>query len=226
MVCGEAIQEATCAAFCWSCLEEFHEFFPPYCPGCGAAVPHPIEEGKTCGHCGGGKTRYDRAVTLAPYDGLLREQLLRAKKPTGEQVAVALAHRLLERHGEALRAAELDVVCPVPMHWRRRLRRMTNSPSTMASVIAQQLGVPLASGLLVRRRYTVPQFQLSPTDRQANVRGAFRVAAGHKLQSAHVLLVDDILTTGATVTQATRALRVAGAAKVTVAAVARSYSDR
>ena len=225
-MCGEALDRPTPAAFCRACLHEFAEFHPPYCPGCGATVPQPLAAGKTCGHCGGGKTRYDLAVSLGPYEGLLREQLLRAKKPTGEQVAVALAHRLLQHHSEQLQAADIDVVCPVPMHWRRRLRRMTNSPSTMASVIAQQLGVPLASGLLVRRRYTLPQFQLSPTDRLSNVRSAFRVAAGHRLQSAHVLLVDDILTTGATVTQCSRALRHGGAARVTVAAVARSYSDR
>lgn len=225
VACGVTLGEAGPATYCTACITQFAEFTPPCCAGCGRSIPFPLPTGKTCGHCGLEHIRYERAVTLGPYEHLLREQLLRAKKPHGELSAIALAHRLTEVHGDELRQAELDVVCPVPMHWWRRLRRMTNSPATMASVIARGLGVPLGSGLLVRRRNTVPQFTLSNTERAKNVRNAFGVARGYSLKAAHVLLVDDILTTGSTVNEATRALLAGGAQRVTVVAIARSSAE-
>lgn len=225
VACGEALVDGGPAAYCTACIEEFSEFTPPCCGGCGRSIPYLLPTGKTCGHCGGERTRYERAITLGPYEHLLREQLLRAKKPHGELSAIALAHRMVEVHGDALRQSAFDVVCPVPMHWWRRLRRMTNSPGTMANVFAQELDVPLASGLLARRRNTLPQFTLSNTERAKNVRNAFALAGGYRLSGANVLLVDDILTTGSTVTEATRALLAGGADRVTVVAIARSSAE-
>lgn len=165
-------------------------------------------------------------MALGPYDGLLRDLLLRAKKPQGESTAVALARRLLVERGKELRDLEIDVVCAVPMHWRRRMRRLCNSPATMADVVARELRLPLAADLLRRNRSTVPQYTLPPSARKENVRRAFAVRTGYRLQAAHVLLVDDILTTGATCNEAARALKRSGAAQVSVAVIGRSYSGR
>lgn len=225
-VCGSGEVAGLSQYLCNRCVEQFGEFQPPFCPGCGASVPVPLASAATCGHCGGSHPRYQAAVSLARYDGILRERLLSAKRPAGEVVAKTLARRLLEVRGEQLRAWQPDVVCPVPMHWRRRAGRLTNSASTMAEVVARGLGVRFAPRLLRRRRSTRPQHTLRPSGRAANLRGAFAVSPGHRLQAAHVLLVDDILTTGATCNEATRALLSAGAQRVSVAVIARSYSGR
>ncbi|QDU57741.1 ComF family protein [Aeoliella mucimassa] len=224
--CHAPIAQGGPAQFCDDCLELFDEFRPPFCAGCGASVPVDLPEGHTCGHCHGERRRYNHAVALGPYEGLLRDLLLRAKRPQGEIVALALAERLVELHGNELREREIDVVCPVPMHWRRRIRRMANCPTTIADVVARRLQVPLAAGLLRRRRATRPQTSLAPSGRDQNVRRAFALGAGYQLQSAHVLLVDDILTTGATCNAAARTLRRAGAKSVTLAVIGRSYSGR
>jgi predicted amidophosphoribosyltransferase len=224
--CGERLELGGQVSFCEKCLEQFEVFEPPLCYGCGASVPVEMDLGKTCGQCGGARPRFDRAYALAPYDGLVRDLLLRSKRPHGELTAAALARRLVAERGEWLRELDLDVVCAVPMHWQRRMRRLCNSPATMADVIARELDIPVAVDLLRRLRSTRPQYTLPPSGRAENVRRAFALRPGYQLRSAHVLLVDDILTTGATCNEAARALRRAGARQVSVAVIGRSYSGR
>jgi len=110
----------------------------------------------------------------------------------------------------------------VPMYWKRRLVRGTNSPEIIARSVAAGLGVKARGRLLVRCRNTLPQADLSPRHRFSNVKGAFRVRKHRDLDGARVLLVDDILTTGATCSEAARALKKAGAAVVAAAVVARA----
>jgi predicted amidophosphoribosyltransferase len=136
-----------------------------------------------------------------------------------------MGHLLWQRCRDRLTALKPDVVVPIPLHWRRRLVHRTNSAALLAEVLAARLHVPLAEGLLQRRRHTVRQFDLTPPQRWENVRRAFGVRAGYHLTSAHVLLVDDILTTGATCSEAARALRKAGAERVTIAVVARAIGE-
>ncbi len=224
--CGGALESSGPASLCDACIGQLGEFAAPFCFGCGASVPVALPEGNTCGHCGGERPRYHRAIALAPYDGLLRDLILRAKKPHGELVAAALARRLMREQGDRLSELDIDVVCAVPMHWRRRLRRLCNSPATIAEVVALELGVPLATDLIRRVRATKPQYALPPSGRAENVRRAFALRAGYQLDSAHVLLVDDVLTTAATCNEAVRALRRAGARDVSIAVIGRSYSGR
>jgi ComF family protein len=108
------------------------------------------------------------------------------------------------------------------MHWMRRLVRGINNPDVLADLLSRHLDAPLATAGLVRRRNTLPQKDLSPRERRLNVRGAFRVRKGYNVKGAHVLLVDDILTTGATASEAARVLKRAGAATVGVAVLARA----
>lgn len=224
--CRTSLEATPGNSFCVDCLDQLQVFQPPYCFGCGASVPVTLPDGKTCGHCQAGKPRYDRAISLGPYDGLLRDLVLHAKRPIGETTAIALARQLVLERGEELEVLEVDVVCPTPMHWWRRTVRLANSTCTMAEILSRTLGKPLATGLLRRRRSTAPQSTLPPSGRAANVRRAFAPGGGYRLNSAHVLLVDDILTTGATCNEAARTLKKAGAAQVSVAVIARSFSDR
>ena len=94
----------------------------------------------------------------------------------------------------------------------------------MAEVLADRLRAPQATKLLRRCRHTPPQFSLPPSERKANVRGAFAIRLGYHLDQANVLLVDDILTTGSTCSEAARALKRAGAARVTVVVAGRTMS--
>jgi ComF family protein len=144
------------------------------------------------------------------------------KHRRGEPLAAALTELLVRRRGQDLEDFRPDVVVPVPMHWWRRLGRGFNSPDVLAERLARVLRVPLALGLLVRRRNTVPQMRLAPKMRFQNLRGALQLRAGEAIAGRRVLLVDDILTTGATCSEAARVLKQAGAVWVGVAVLARA----
>jgi predicted amidophosphoribosyltransferase len=127
-----------------------------------------------------------------------------------------LAGRMRRRHTEF----PFDCVVPVPMHWLRRLFRPVHVPSLLAERVSAGLSVGTRRALRFRRNVR-RQSTLSPAMRRQNVRGALAVKPGYHLADAHVLLIDDILTTGATANEATRCLRRAGAKSVHVAVVAR-----
>jgi ComF family protein len=223
------------APLCDECLDKIDFFRGPTCPRCGAPVPDlgtPVDaaspvtdQASGCYRCRGRKLWFDETIAIGQYAGRLRELLLQMKRAEGDGVSLAVGQLLWQQCGDRLAKVDAHVVVPIPLHWGRRLAHRTNSASVVAEVISGRLGVPLAEGLLRRRRHTKRQFDLTPPQRWDNVRHAFAVRAGYHLHSANVLLVDDILTTGATCSEAARALRKAGAARVTVAVVARAFGQ-
>lgn len=220
--CGVQDGPRPAVPFCGGCIQRMEFPAGPTCPRCAASVSPAIAGRDRCPRCRGVPLRFDEAVALGSYRGLLREMLLRAKDAGQGAGTLAIAELAWQRCGERIAAMEPDVVVPVPMHWRRRLVRGTNSPALLAEVFARRLGVPLATGLLRRTRHTRPQFSVPPSARRANVRRAFAVRTGYHLNLARVLLVDDILTTGATCSEAARALKDRGALRVSVVVAARS----
>lgn len=129
---------------------------------------------------------------------------------------------LVERRRDDLAELRLDAVVPIPMYWWRRLRRGKNSPEMLAACLAKSLDIPMRRSVLVWRRNTPPQAGLAASRRFENVRGAFRVRHPDAVKDARILLVDDVLTTGATCSEAAKTLKNAGAAMVAVAVVARA----
>ena len=119
---------------------------------------------------------------------------------------------------------KVDVVVPVPLHWSRYLQRGYNQAAAIAKPLAAELGLPVVRGLR-RRRPTPPQTRLSRSSRQSNLRRAFTVRRSVLEVGARVLLVDDVVTTGATLVTAAACLRQAGASTVTVVTAARTPED-
>jgi len=117
---------------------------------------------------------------------------------------------------------DVDVVVPVPLHWLRRIRRRFNQSGDLAEAVGKRFGLSLRAGVLRRVRPTRSQVGLTATQREDNVRGAFRVLRPQEVRERRVLLVDDVLTTGATCSECARTLRRAGAKRVYVAALARA----
>lgn len=221
--CGAEMAASRPAPFCDACLARLQFLRGATCRKCGSPVPG-SESRPNCVRCAGTKLWFDGAVALAEYEGLLRDWLLRMKDDSGEMLALAVAELIWQEQAQRLNEASADVVVPVPMHWRRRLLRGTNAPTTMAERIAGHLGVPMSADLLRRTRHTQPQFSVPPSERRSNVRNAFAVRSGYHVEGARVLLVDDILTTGSTCSAAARALKQSGAAYVSVVVAARTLS--
>lgn len=159
-------------------------------------------------------------MRLGRYDGRLRDAVLAAKDAVGEPVAVELGRLWAEHRFGRLPDPKPTVVVPVPLHWWRRWERGYNQSVAIARGIAEHLRLPLLGGALVRVRATSQQWTRTPTERRENVRGAFRLSRFARVRDKRVLLVDDVLTTGATADEATAPLLAGGAAQVTVAVLA------
>lgn len=175
-----------------------------------------------CRACLERQPAFERAWTLGNYAGELRSATLRIKRSGAEPLAAAMAELFYLEAGDAIREWSPDAVLPVPMHWLRRWLRGTNSAETLASVLADRLGLPHVVGCMVRVRHTRAQSGLAPGERLRNVRGAFRLRKGVNLAGVRILLIDDILTTGATCGEIARVLARAGASATAVGVAARA----
>jgi len=212
---------------CSFCRNELRRSPGALCPRCAAIVPtveaETIERG--CRRCQQRTFAFDGALALGPYEGRLRDAILRMKRPHEAPLSRVVGELLWECRAEAIRSFRAELVVPVPMYWRRRLRRGVNSPPILGRCLARSLGIPLRTGCLVRRRNTLPQADLSPMQRLRNVRGAFVAGRGKHVAEKRILLVDDILTTGATCSEAARALKRAGASAVFAVVVGRAQGE-
>ena len=193
----------------------------PGCPRCGAFAPADTQDGK-CLYCRDFCLAFDTVVPLGLYEGTLREHVLAMKHPAATAVAEALACLLFSHRAEELVACRADVIVPVPMFWSRRLHRATNSAETIATALGRQLGLPAQIGRVWRHRRTPPQNNLRPRARFRNVRGAFSVHKPLEVKGLRVMVVDDVLTTGATASEVAKTLKAAGADYVAIAVVARA----
>jgi ComF family protein len=159
---------------------------------------------------------FDAAYTYGSYEGALRELIHLFKYGKIEPLA--------SRFGDWLTSAlpretAFDVVVPVPLHWWKRWQRGFNQAELLAREVARRWQAPLLS-VLRRKKYTAAQAGLTNAQRRRNAAGAFAVHG--RLDGKHVLLVDDVLTTGATASACARALKRAGAARVTLLTLART----
>lgn len=178
-----------------------------------------------CVHCHREKFPWESAVALSGYRGELGQAVVRTKKSRNEPLIFALSHLLFERHGDRLRELHADVVVPMPTHWLRRMRRGTNGPDLIGEVLAKCLQLPLCTAGLRRTRLTPLQVDVNQSERHLYQRKSFRSGANRHIKGRRVLLVDDVLTTGATASEAAKTLLESGASAVYVAALARAIGD-
>ena len=214
--------ERRASSICSDCEERLDFIDWPVCPRCAAPVPSTDGIDLACNHCRGDKLRFERTIALGSYEGLLRQLVMRTKADRQGVVTQALAKLAWQRLSDQLLELQIDVVTAVPMHRWRRWQRGVNGPLQIAQRLAERLQVPCAGQMLQLVRNVPPQVGLSRPARFRNVAGEMSVGAPYHLAAARVLIVDDILTTGATCSEAARVLRRAGAADVTVLVLART----
>ena len=199
----------------------------PYCKKCGSTLgPNIPEYPDGCSFCPNPIPRFDSVVRVGPYTSLLKYAIRQLKYRDQPGMGRKLAGLL----GEAIRQSDLphrraDVIAAVPMHWMRRLNRPTDHSAILGRVLSRELKIPV-TGLLRRIRNTPPQVHFTRTQRFANIRGAFSAIKARQLAGAHVLLVDDVTTTGATASEAARVLLNGGAVRVSLAVIAKAEPAR
>src|SRR5882757_132987 len=216
--CREPVDGEGVCANCWSKLSFSAK---PFCPKLG--IPFVYDPGPELlsMEAIANPPAYARARAAGRYDDVARTLVHALKYQDRTDLAPAMG-RWMARAGQEL-LEEADVLVPVPLHWRRGWSRRYNQSGTLARVISRQTGVKLASEALRRVRATEQQIGLSRSQRATNVQGAFKVAADRTadIEGRRVVLVDDVLTSGATTDACARALLRARAAQVDVLVFAR-----
>lgn len=217
--CGNSLDEARelfCPA-CWTSIDEGTHAAHGRCDRCGCPATAPRAP---CTNCTGWEVAFERAVVLGRFAGPL-QQAVHALKFSGQRsLGHALGGFLADQLGTEL--AAVDLLVPVPLHPARQRERGFNQSALIAAGLGEGLGRPVAAGLVVRRVQTRQQARLDAAARQDNLREAF-ACPGPVPGDLCLCLVDDVLTTGATLDACARALRQAGARTVWAAALAGAY---
>src|SRR5579863_5283278 len=218
LACGATVDAVD--ALCGACWATINFFAPPWCATCGLPFPHPMGDGAVCGDCARRQQGWDRARAVLRYDKRSRRLVLMLKHGDQTHLAGAFGRWMQRAGGEVLTGA--DLLIPVPLHWTRLFARRFNQSALLANAIHAAGGPPVAADWLVRRRRTPSQGTLGPLARARNVRGAFALKRGRSVKGKRVVLIDDVLTTGATAEECARVLRRGGADYVGVMVLARA----
>ncbi|MDR1485335.1 MAG: ComF family protein [Planctomycetaceae bacterium] len=234
-VCGNFMPSGWCGVFrrglfgwspllpCVDCVLFLATSEANICPRCGGKR-HSFDFGKPdCERCRQLVFKFRYAVVLGEYEGELRSMILRMKTEKSGFLARTLSALLLRERGKVMEGL-FDLVIPVPIHRKRWWWRGVNSPDFIANEIGYGLNIPVSTDTVKRTGETALQFHLSDRARAKNVAGAFSINAKktNLVKNKRILLVDDILTTGATCNEITKILKKAGAKNVTVCAIARA----
>lgn len=212
--CAEPID--TPGNLCGRCWPEMTYISAPYCDICGFPFEYDAGDGFVCATCLRQPPVFARARAVLKYDDASRDMILGYKHSDQTNRAPTFANWMSRAGAELIN--DCDVICPVPLHHKRLIKRRFNQSALLAGEIGKLNDKPVIHDLITRKRPTKSQGGLSAKARLRNVRGVFEITPARKnsLDGTVVLLIDDVLTTGATVNACSRSLIEGGAAKVDV----------
>ncbi|WP_084268400.1 ComF family protein [Allorhizobium undicola] len=231
---GDVIYPPSCAAcglpvaagmgLCSGCWRTMRFITPPFCAVLGVPFSYDPGEGMVSGAALASPPAFDRLRAVAVHDGVARELVHKLKYADRTDLAPMMARWMARAGADIL--AEVDGVVPVPLHRWRLFHRQYNQSAELARWLCRHTGKSFMPNVLRRVKATRKQVGLTKKKRADNVRGAFHVpqALRERVAGRHILLVDDVFTTGATIEAATRALKASGAAGVSVLTFAMAIS--
>jgi len=223
LACGAGVKHDDAKFVCAACLGKIIFIGNSGCMKCGAKIGPGSEEQKRCPACGDSTLIFRRCRAVGMYDGPLRELIIRFKFRGDKLADIDLSRWLIARCEIGAGGTPPDVLVPVPLHHLRKKERGFNQAELLARKLSVKKGIPLVN-MLERIRDTEPQTSLSPTRRRKNVSGAFELSGKMKADGKRILLIDDVMTTGATLAECSRVLKGAGAANVECLVLARAAS--
>lgn len=209
-VCNEVVEDCVCSKYGYL-IEE------PYCSVCSLPFDSRLKGEWMCGRCIEDAPHFDKVFALFKYDEAVREFIHRIKYRTfltGVRTVCAILAEKIQWYG-----LEADFLVPVPLSQDRLVKRGFNQASLIANMLSLYLKLPVVYDVLIRKKLTVPLFQLSKSERKRVLRGAFEVK--RRLDGKNVIVVDDIMTTGVTIDECAKMLKKKGAQKVYAGVLAR-----
>ena len=218
--CGDAVPAGAEIMLCPTCLNEFTFIQSPLCPCCGKELDRGGHEDHFCAACLKQPPPFARARSYVHFKPPART-LLHRLKFHGDTGAAATLVKLIARRGEIRTKQEYDLIIPVPLHPCRLRRRGLNQSLVLARLLFPAERRKIAPAALVRLKNTIAQTGLDGAARRKNLRGAFATEPSISFRGRRILLVDDVYTTGTTVTECAQTLKKAGAELVDIVTVAR-----
>lgn len=207
---------------CADCSHRAPRIVAPFCAKCSEPFPGAITQSFRCANCEHRTVYFDCAVAAYRSRGLVRKVLHQFKYGRQRHLRYPIASWLVESLSDPrLRGRHFDLIVPVPLHPARERERGFNQAALLAELIAIPAAVP-SRPALERIRYTTTQTAYDRAERMENLRGAFRLRKNRDVRGLRVLLIDDVLTTGSTLSECARVLRRAGAVSVHGATAARA----
>jgi len=195
---------------CAQCWGKIKRNTPPFCYRCGRHLEKPIKN--ICPDCVRKELHFDRAFSPCVYEGAVKELIHAFKYQGKDYLGATLSRLMLEFIKEYNVPIDLlDFIVPIPLHRTRLREREFNQAEILSNYIAQEFNKRIAPDTLRRLRHTRTQTELEIEERLANVKGSFSVTKNDQIKGKNILLVDDVLTTGATSSEAAYALKNAGA---------------
>lgn len=224
-VCEGGQPAVTAEPICRDCLNQIKQLGTAACPRCGVHFPQVHSGATDCAYCHDQVFAFTQAVSLGNYELILRQLVLKLKHLHHESLAYHLGRLSARQMQPALSLMPIDVIVPVPLHWTRLIWRGYNQSAVLASAFAAEWSKPVCHSWLWRRLRTPQQASVTPAARRRNLRQAMAARIPSPFRGQHVLLIDDVMTTGATADACARALLAAGAGSVRVATLARATGE-
>ncbi|MBM3300956.1 MAG: ComF family protein [Deltaproteobacteria bacterium] len=217
----DSLVDCSGGALCGECYSAIKWVTESVCDLCGRPFPGISAKGpELCGSCLSSELPYDKVRYAAHYEGELRKAIVRFKYYGGLYVADALGQVLMEAFFRNFGHADFDLIVPVPIHRKRLVSRGFNQAVVLADKLSHGTGIGLDRISLCKIKDTPPQVGLSRRERIENLRGTLAVCREHAVRNKSVLLVDDVATSGATIREASKTLKKAGATRVGVLVLA------
>ena len=200
--CGTKVSDH--GALCAKCWSDLHHITAPQCNCCGLPFDFDVGEGALCGACIKETPSFDWARAPLHYSDISQSVVTSLKHGKRLENAALIAHMMHQAAGKKL--SDIDYLIPIPLHRKRLFKRRFNQAAYIAQQMEKLSVIPVALYALEWKKETKPQVGLTRAERQKNVRGAFAVSDTSIIAGKRIILIDDVLTTGATVEAAAKAL--------------------
>jgi len=222
-ICGRMRATKAQSYVCDECRKDIKPIKPPVCGLCGRHFEGEITVEFVCEDCRNRKIYYDRARSAVKYDGSVVKALHAYKYNNAMWFEPFLAQMLIKKAKEEINGGDWDCIVPVPLHFVRKNERGFNQAERLSERLSDALKIPVNTRILKRVKYTETQTALERHKRSENVKNAFALRDNKlNIKGLRIILIDDVMTTGATVNECAKTLRKGGASSIFVLTLARA----